>query len=261
MSRWIILLFGVASYATFLLVFLYLAAFLGNLQTTALAEAFPLLKTLVPYSIDHGREAGSLATALLINSGLIALFGIQHTVMARQGFKHAWTRIIPPDAERAAYVMVSNLVLILLYWQWRPMTPFSVWHAEGGWGEVLGWSVFGAGFGLAVLSTFLINHFHLLGLQQSLWQLLGKTIGTQKFRVPFLYRFVRHPLYLGFFLAFWGTPYMSAGHFLFAIGMCAYTLVGIRCEERDLKGFHPEYAAYAEQVPMLLPRPGKRFQG
>ncbi|MDX1442191.1 MAG: isoprenylcysteine carboxylmethyltransferase family protein [Gammaproteobacteria bacterium] len=260
MKRTTILLFGIASYGIFFLSFLYLIAFLGNLQATPLAEQFPILKDLVPYSIDYGRETGNPVVAVLVNIGLVALFGVQHTVMARQGFKKAWTKIIPAAAERQVYVLLTSLILILMYWQWRPIAE-DIWDADTTVTYWLGWAVFGLGFGLVLLSTFLINHFHLFGLQQSLWQFLGRTFGEPTFRTPFLYKVVRHPLYLGWFLAFWGGPVMTCGHMLFAIGMCGYILIAIRYEEKDLKSFHPEYSKYAEQVPMLVPMPGKSYQG
>ncbi|MDX1454099.1 MAG: isoprenylcysteine carboxylmethyltransferase family protein [Gammaproteobacteria bacterium] len=260
MKRTLILLFGIACYVSFLPVFLYLYAFLANLQMTGLAEQWPILKTLVPYSIDYGREMGNPVAAVLINLGLIALFGIQHSVMARQGFKRAWTRIVPPAAERPMYVLVTSLVLVVMYWQWRPIDHL-LWNAESSVGIGLGYGILLLGLALVLLSTFLINHFHLFGLQQVVWNFLGKVVPAAKFRTPFLYRIVRHPLYTGLFLSFWATPAMSCGHLLFALGMSAYLFIGIRYEEKDLKEFHPEYEKYAEQVPMLAPVPGRSYKG
>lgn len=260
MARLMILMFGIASYAIFFLTFLYLIAFVGNLQATPLAEMLPVLKGLLPHSIDFGREMGNPVMAVLIDLALIALFGVQHSVMARQGFKRAWTKIIPASMERQVYVLATSLVLVLVFWQWRPI-DHAIWSFDSGFAYWLGWAVFAAGFGLVLLSTFLINHFHLFGLQQSVWQFLGRALGNPAFRTPLLYKVMRHPLYTGFFLAFWGGPVMSCGHFLFALGMSAYILVAIRYEEKDLKSFHPEYENYAEQVPMLVPVPGKSYQG
>lgn len=262
MQHPLILLFGVVSYGIFFLTFLYLIAFVGNLQATALADAFPLLRELVPHSVDRGRDTGSLAGALAIDLGLIALFGMQHTVMARQGFKRAWTRIVPAAAERSVYVLIASLVLIVLFWQWRPIPAPLVWEADAAWSIAIGWMVFVAGFGLVLLSTFLINHFHLFGLQQSLWHFLGRDTEEPHFVTPLLYRLVRHPLYLGFVLAFWGTPAMSLGHLVLAIGMSSYILIAIQYEERDLVGFHGEkYRRYREEVPMLVPLPGRMRRG
>lgn len=260
-GRILILLFGLVSYSIFFASFLYLIGFLGNLQTTALAEQLPLLKTLIPYSIDAGRETGPMATALLINIGLIALFGLQHSIMARSGFKGWLTRMLPKTAERSFYVLLTSLILILMYWQWRPITGTVLWSAEASWAVTLGWSVFAAGFGLVLLSTFLIDHFDLFGLRQVWLQFINKDHGEPAFRTPLFYRFIRHPLYLGWFLAFWGTPVMTLGHLLFALGMSSYILIAIVFEERDLMRIHGEkYRQYREQVPMLVPVPGKSWK-
>lgn len=260
MSRFLVLLFGVASYGIFFVTFLYLIAFVGNLQATALADAVPLLNTLLPYSMDYGRPASHMMVAVLVDIGLVALFGLQHSVMARPAFKRLLTRVVPEAAERSVFVLATSLILIVMYWQWRPIVTPVIWHAESSWAVMLAWSVFAAGFGLVLLSTFLINHFHLFGLQQSLWQFLGKHLSGPRFAVPLLYKFVRHPIYLGFLLAFFATPMMTAGHLLFSLAMFAYILIGIGYEEDDLVAAHPEYRQYAEQVPMLLPMPGKQYR-
>lgn len=242
MGRLIAFLFGVVAYGVFFLTFLYLIGFVGNL--------------VVPKSIDTGPVTDT-TVALLINLGLIALFGVQHSVMARPGFKARWTRLVPEPIERSAYVLVASLVLILLYWQWRPMGQ-TVWNIQSVWGQYLMWALFFAGFGLVLLSTFIIDHFDLFGLRQVMLNLRQKEYTHSDFNVTFFYRFVRHPLYAGFILAFWATPHMTVGHLLFAVGMTTYILIAIRYEERDLMRFHGEnYVRYRSRVPMLVPRFGR----
>jgi protein-S-isoprenylcysteine O-methyltransferase Ste14 len=260
MGRVLILLFGVTSYGMFLLVFLYLIAFLGNLQNTALAGMIPFLTTVVPYSIDQGREAAGFLPALTVDLLLIALFGVQHSVMARQGFKRLWTRVIPKEAERSFYVLASSVVLAFILWQWRPIAAPLLWHAEAAWSIALAWSVLAAGLIILLWSTFLIDHFDLFGLKQAWFRFRDRPLQNPHFVTPVLYRFVRHPLYVGWFLIFWGTPSMSFGHLLFALGMSGYIFIAIRFEERDLVSFHGDaYKRYKEQVPMVVPRLGRRF--
>lgn len=260
MNRIFVLLFGVVSYAVFFLTFLYLIAFVGNLQQQPLlVEWLPWLPELVPYSVDFGRETGALWLAVIINLGLILLFGLQHSIMARTGFKRWLKRMVAESAERSVYVLLSSACLILLYWQWRPI-PEPIWAAQTPVGQGIGWTVFGVGFALVLLSTFLINHFDLFGLRQVWNQFINRPARPLPFVTPFLYRFVRHPLYLGFFLAFWGGPVMTVGGLLFAAGMSAYILVGVRFEERDLVRFHGDhYVRYRGQVPMLVPVPGRGY--
>ena len=242
MGRGIAFLYGVVCYAIFFLTFLYLVGFLSNL--------------LVPRSIDVGLAATTL-TALTINFALIALFGIQHTVMARPEFKKKWAKIVPTSIERSTYVLITSVILILLYWQWRPMTIL-VWEAEAAWLQYLLWAVFFGGFGLVLLSTFVIDHFDLFGLRQVWLNFRQKTYTHSPFKVTFFYKFVRHPLYVGWIMSFWGTPRMTVGHLLFAVGMTAYILIAIRYEERDLVRFlGDDYSRYREKVPMLIPRFGK----
>ncbi len=243
MGRGIAFLYGVVCYAIFFLTFLYLIGFLSNL--------------LVPRSIDVGPAAATL-TALTINFALIALFGIQHTVMARPGFKEKWTKIVPKSVERSTYVLISSLILILLYWQWRPMTGQVIWEAEAAWTQYLGWAVFFGGFGIVLVSTFIIDHFDLFGLRQVWLNLRQKEYTSSGFKVTFFYKFVRHPLYVGWIMAFWGTPRMTVGHLLLAVGMTAYILIAIRYEERDLvQILGDDYAQYRKKVPMLIPQFGK----
>jgi protein-S-isoprenylcysteine O-methyltransferase Ste14 len=243
----------------FLLTFLYLIAFVGNLQSTGLAQALPVLTELVPRSIDAGGADGPVALAIAIDLGLILLFGLQHSVMARLGFK-AWLKgRLPQSAERSVYVILASLMLMLLFWQWRPIAQ-SVWSADTVAGQTFAWAMFAGGFGLVLLSTFLIDHFDLFGLKQVWRQFVGRAPEPPRFKTPLLYRLIRHPLYLGFILAFWSAPVMSAGHLLFASAMTAYILVAIQLEEKDLVHHLGErYVDYRRQVPMLIPRPLRWF--
>lgn len=242
MVRSLAFLYGVVVYAVFFLTFLYLIGFVGNL--------------LVPKSIDSGAVTAT-GTALVINVLLIALFGVQHSVMARPAFKNWWTRIVPAPIERSTYVLIASAVLILLFWQWRPMGQ-TVWQLQSTWAQYVMWVIFAAGFGLVLLSTFVTDHFDLFGLRQVMLNLRRKPYTHNPFSVRFFYRFVRHPLYAGFIMAFWATPTMTAGHLLFAAGMTGYILIAIRYEERDLVTFHGDaYAGYRGKVPMLVPRFGR----
>lgn len=258
MGRLFTLLFSVSSYCLFLLVFLYLIAFLGNLQQTALADVMPAIGGLVVYSIDSGRAVASFGTALAVNLFLIGLFGLQHSVMARPGFKQAWTRIVPKPLERSVYVLLSSVVLAFVMWQWRPMPVPMLWEASATWSAAIGWSVMGFGILILLWSTFLIDHFDLFGLKQAWARFREQPFEPPRFMTPMLYRIVRHPLYVGWFLIFWGTPSMSLGHLLFATGMSAYIFIAIRYEERDLVSVHGEkYEQYRQQVPMVVPLPKK----
>jgi protein-S-isoprenylcysteine O-methyltransferase Ste14 len=255
-------LFSIACYGAFLLVFLYLLAFLGNLQVTTVADTFPVIRTLVSRSIDLGRDMGSPQLAVLVDVALIALFGLQHSVMARPGFKRAWTRVVPKELERSCYVLIASAVLALLMWQWRPIPIPVLWHASADWSIALGWSVMVFGVVVLLWATFLIDHFELLGLRQGWSTLRGRALHEPAFVTPYLYKIVRHPQYLGWLLIFWGAPTMSAGHLMFTIGMSAYILIAMRFEERDLvEHIGERYQRYREQVPPLVPHPGRRFQG
>lgn len=260
MQRLTILLYGVVAYGIFFATFLYLIAFTGNLQLTALADALPVLTALVPFSLDAGRETGPLGIAIAINLALVLLFGLQHSVMARSGFKAWLHRSVPESAERSTYVLIASGVLILMMWQWRPI-PVMLWDAQSTAGQALGWTVFAAGYATVLLSTFLIDHFDLFGLKQVWLQFVRRSPVRTQFMTPVLYRVVRHPLYLGFLLAFWSTPSMSVGHLLFAGSMTAYILIAIRFEERDLVRAHgPLYEQYRERVSMIVPMPRRRYE-
>ena len=257
-----VLVFSIACYAAFLLAFLYLLGFLGNLQVTPLTGALPGLADWVPYSIDLGRDMGSLGAALLINVALIALFGLQHSVMARPAFKRAWTRLVPETAERSTYVLIASAVLAFIMWQWRPIPSPVIWQAETTATATIGWGVMALGVAVLLWATFLIDHFELLGLRQGWDTLRGRALQTPAFVTPHLYQFVRHPQYLGWLLIFWGTPTMTAGHLLFAAGMSGYILIAIRFEERDLvKHIGDDYERYRQEVPALVPMPGQRYTG
>jgi methanethiol S-methyltransferase len=250
--RTAVFLCSVVCYGAFLLVFLQLLAFLGNLQAPP----------LVTRSIDLGRDMGSWRSALLIDVGLILLFGLQHSVMARPGFKQAWTRVVPKQLERSVYVLIASLVLALLMWQWRPIPTPVLWHADAAWSAAVGWSVMALGVLVLLWATFLIDHWELFGLRQGWNALRCRDHRGPAFVTPYLYKIVRHPLYLGWLMIFWGTPTMSAGHLLFATGMSAYILIGMRFEERDLVQHVGErYERYRQQVPALVPQPGRRFNG
>ena len=257
MRRLFILAFGIASYALFVVTFLYLVAFVGNLQLSPLADALPALRTWVPFSVDAGRGGTPWPLALGTDLALISLFGLQHSAMARTGFKDWLTRSVPRSAERSVYVLAASAALLLLFWQWRPLTGLTLWSLTSPAAVALAWALFVAGFGLVLLATFLINHFNLFGLQQVWLQFVGRVQRELEFRTPLLYRLIRHPIYAGFLLAFWATPAMTLGHLVFAAGMSSYILLGARYEEKDLERAYGErYREYSAQVPRFVPRPG-----
>jgi len=238
-KRITIFIYGVVCYAIFFATFLYAVGFVGNI--------------LVPKSIDSEPQS-SLSYALVINTLLLAVFAVQHSVMARPAFKRWWTRIIPEAAERSTYTLLSSLALILLFWGWQPMGGV-LWEITHPVGQAVMYALFGAGWLTVLATTFLINHFDLFGLRQVWLYLLGKEYTHLKFVTPGPYKHVRHPLYVGWFLAFWATPAMTAAHMVFALGTAAYILVAIRFEERDLVAHHGQrYIEYRKNTPMLIPR-------
>jgi protein-S-isoprenylcysteine O-methyltransferase Ste14 len=243
MGRALAFVYGVVSYLIFFVTFLYAIGLVGNL--------------VVPKSVDSG-EPAPFTQALLINALLLGLFAMQHSVMARPGFKEWWTRFVPRPIERSTYVLLASLALILLFWQWRPMVDV-VWNVENTIGRYALWALFFLGWATVLVGTFLINHFDLFGLRQVYLYQRAKPYTELGFRTPFLYKVVRHPIMLGFMIAFWATPRMTVGHLMFAFVTTAYILVAIQLEERDIVSIHgTAYEEYREQVSMLLPIPKKR---
>jgi protein-S-isoprenylcysteine O-methyltransferase Ste14 len=232
------LLYGVVCYAIFLGVFIYTVGFIGGFLT--------------PTQLD-GPATGSFLQALMVNTMLVLLFGLQHSVMARPAFKKWWTQIVPQPIERSTYVLATNLVLGLMFWQWKPMGG-EVWDVSNALGRSALWTLYGVGWLTVLATTFLINHFDLFGLRHVWLYFRGQAYTTLPFVTPGPYRYIRHPLYVGWMAAFWATPTMTFAHFLFAAGMTAYILTAIPFEERDLIAFHGGYAGYRRRVPMFLPR-------
>jgi protein-S-isoprenylcysteine O-methyltransferase Ste14 len=237
MKRLAIFLYGVISYAIFFATFLYAIGFIGNLW--------------VPKSMDSARET-SFGIALLIDLGLLGVFAVQHSVMARPFFKRWWTKIIPQSAERSTYTLISSVLMIALFVFWQPLGG-SVWNITSPVGQAVMYSLYAFGWLLLLTSTFLINHFDLFGLRQVWLQLLGKPYTELPFKMPALYRMVRHPLYVGWLFTFWATPTMTITHLVFAIATTVYILIAIQFEERDLVNAHAEYDLYRKRVPMLIP--------
>lgn len=242
MKRVFVFLYGTISYLIFFGTFLYACGFVGNL--------------FVPKSMDSGATA-PLGQALLMNTLLLGLFAVQHSVMARPLFKKWITRYIPKAAERSTFVLLASLCLIVMFWQWQPLGGV-VWQVENPTGQAILYTLFAAGWLIVLLATFLINHFDLFGLRQVYLYLRGIEYTPLKFGTPFFYRYVRHPLYLGFMIGFWATPTMTITHLVFAIATTAYMLIAIQLEERDLVHEHGEnYLRYRAEVPMIIPRPAK----
>ena len=230
--------YGTLSYLIFLGTFLYAIGFIGNFG--------------VPTTLD-GVPSGPLGIAVAIDVGLLGLFAMQHSVMARKWFKDWWTRIVPKPLERSTYVLFSSLALILLFWQWRPLGGV-VWSIEDPLAQFILRGLFAFGWGLVLVSTFLINHFDLFGLRQAWLYLLDRPYTALRFGTPGPYRLVRHPLYVGWLFAFWSTPTMTLAHLLFSVATTAYILIAIQLEERDLVREHGDsYQDYRRSVPMLIP--------
>jgi len=237
-NRWFYFVYGAVCYLIFFATFLYAIGFIGNV--------------LVPKSIDSGR-AEPLLRALLIDACLLGVFAIQHSVMARQWFKRAWTTVVPEVVERSTYVLLSSLALLFMFWQWRPIGGV-VWNLKSAVGQLLMFGVFWAGWVTVLWSTALISHFDLFGLRQVYLYVRKQPYTSPGFRSPALYNFVRHPLYLGWLLVFWGAPVMTVAHLVFTLATTAYILIAIQLEERDLVKIHGEdYLKYRKRIPMILP--------
>lgn len=240
-SRWGALLYGVACYAMFHATYLYMTGF--------------IIGVLTPTALD-GPRVGPLWTAMLVNTGLVLLFAVQHSVMARPWFKSVWTRYVPQHLERSTYVLFSNIALIILMVFWMPLGGV-IWDFTHPAAKAVMYGLFAIGAMILLASTFLINHFDLFGLRQVWHHFRGRASGPLDFATPGFYRHVRHPIYVGWLLMFWMTPTMTAAHLLFAVLSTVYILAAIRWEERDLVAAHPEYAEYRDRVPMLVPRLAK----
>ena len=241
LKRVLFFVYAVTAYLIFLATFLYAIAFVGGFG--------------VPTRLD-GPLQGSLLRALAIDTGLLALFAVQHSVMARRWFKERWTQIVPWAIERATYVLCASLALLLLFWQWQPI-GMTIWSIEHPAARVVLWALFAAGWATVLVVTFLINHFDLFGLRQAWLPLIGQPYAKVSFRTPLPYRYVRHPLYLGFLFAFWMTPTMTLAHLVFAVATTVYIVLAIQFEEGDLVAEHgAAYERYRKAVPMLLPRLG-----
>jgi protein-S-isoprenylcysteine O-methyltransferase Ste14 len=244
-KRLLIFAYGLASYLVFLATFLYAIAFVGGCPA-------------VPSRLD-GPLRTSLPLALAVDGALLTVFAVQHSVMARRWFKEWWTQVVPWSMERSTYVLCASLALLLLFWQWQPI-GVPIWSVDALAGRIVLWTLFGCGWATVLVVTFLINHFDLFGLRQVWLPLIGRPYTPVSFRTPLPYRYVRHPLYFGFLLAFWMTPTMTLAHLAFAIVTTAYIVVAIQLEERDLLHEHgPDYERYRRTVPMLLP--GRRAKG
>lgn len=235
--------YALACYAAFVAVFVYAIAFLADV--------------IVPRTVDRGGPHVGAAAAAVFDAALLAIFAVQHSVMARPAFKRRWTTVVPRHVERASYVLLSSAALALAFWQWRPI-PAVVWDVSAPGVRALVWTTYAAGWAWVLAMTFAIDHLDLLGLRQVARRLRGLDESEASFAVPWPYRIVRHPMMLGFIVAFLASPTMTVGHLLFAALGCGYVLVGVRVEERDLATDLPEYAAYAATTPRLMPRLGRR---
>lgn len=237
MHKTLAFFYGILAYVIFLVSFLYAIGFTGNI--------------FVPQTIDSG-TSDTLARSLVIDLLLLGAFAVQHSVMARQGFKAWWTKIVPKPVERSTYTLISSLLLLFLYWQWRPLT-WVVWNFTG-LAALFLQILFWLGWATVLISTFMTSHFDLFGLKQTFFYWQGKPYPPSPFRKVGLYKMVRHPIMLGFIIAFWASPQMTTGHLLFSVMTTAYILIGIAFEERDLKKFHAgDYEAYRKEVPALIP--------
>lgn len=239
MGRMLTLLYAVLSYAVFFVTFLYAVCFVGGFGPA-------------PTALD-GAATGPVGTAVLVDLALLGLFGLQHSIMARPGFKKRWTKIVPKSAERSTYVLLASLILLATFAWWRPIGG-TVWDLRNGTARTVVWALFAAGWAIVFLGTWMIDHWSLFGLRQAWARFRGREFRHPEFQTRGFYRFVRHPLMLGFMIAFWATPTMTMGHLLFAGVATAYILVALQFEERDLMTYHPEaYREYMRTTPGLIP--------
>ena len=244
MKRVLAVIYGTICYLIFLGAFSYFIPFIGDF--------------LVPKTINSG-ETVALISSVFINLGLLGLFAVQHSGMARKGFKEWWGNFIPKPIERSTYVLVSSIVLVLMMWQWKPL-PGTVWSIESNAGQGIMWGLFSLGWGLVLYTTFLISHAHLFGLKQVQDFMKKRRLWAPDFQTPALYKYVRHPMMFGFFLAFWATPEMTVGHLIFSISTTGYIIIALQLEEKDLiKAFGEQYKQYKNQIPMFIPRPWKKI--
>jgi protein-S-isoprenylcysteine O-methyltransferase Ste14 len=247
MSRALALLFAVLCYAIFFATFLYLIGFVGDFS-------------FFPRTVSSPASSLPATAAAAVDVALIALFGLQHSIMARPAFKRMWTRVVAVAVERSVYVLCASIALLILFALWQPFGG-TVWRVprDMRWLRDILWALFWIGFGIVLVTTFLINHFELFGLQQAWLSVRGEEPAAPELRQPLFYRWVAHPLYAGFFLAFWATPHMTLSHLLLAVALSIYMLIAIRYEEQDLTGvFGEDYRRYREGVGMLVPRLGRR---
>jgi len=243
MKRYLTIGYGAASYLVFVVAILYAIGFVGNI--------------VVPRTVDHG-IAAPIGQAVVVNVVLLGVFAVQHSVMARQGFKRWWTRLVPPSIERSTFVLLASAALLLIYWQWRTI-PAVIWDLRQPVGRMALWGLFWLGWAIVLASTFMINHFDLFGLRQVYLAWRGEPYTEIDFQTPWLYRLVRHPMMLGLVIAFWATPTMTGGHLLFAAGTTGYILLALRLEERDLVvTLGHQYHEYRRSVSMLLPTPPRQ---
>jgi protein-S-isoprenylcysteine O-methyltransferase Ste14 len=238
MNRLLALVYGIVCYIVFLVTFLYAIGFVGDF--------------IVPKTIDSN-PSGAFGSALVIDALLLGAFAIQHSVMARPAFKRWWTQFVPQAAERSTYVLFASLALMLVFWQWRPLGG-DIWNVQNDSARQVLWALCAMGWAIVLVATFLIHHFDLFGLRQVTVYFRGQPYVPLAFKTPVFYRYVRHPLYLGFIIAFWATPHMSAAHLVFALATTAYILIAIQFEEHDLvESIGAPYQEYRQRVPMILP--------
>ncbi len=250
MKKFLFIIYALVCYLIFFGTFLYMIGFVENVTKFSFMAPYA---SLYPKTLDMGASAVSIPLAVIINLALIALFGVQHSVMARWGFKQKWTRVVPQAIERSTYVLFASIILMIMFYFWQPV-KIGIWDFSESYVGALFFGLSLFGWGMLLISTFLINHFDLFGLRQVYQYTRNEKLGHISFRTPALYRYVRHPIYFSFLMIFWFAPVMTLGHLIFAAGMTGYILIGIYHEEKDLISmFGKNYLAYREKVPKLIP--------